>query len=561
MKRSTIAFLVAVHFLCGLHTAFSKTITHDEPWRLPAGILHWRTGRFDQEILSPPLTRLWAGIPGAIAGVNPVPEGKPPYDVRQFVFGVPDYRTWYLWGRAFNLAFSVGTLLIVIRWAEEWFGPWGARIAGLLCATCPNILAHASLVTTDAGLMFAFTAVLYALVRWLDRRSWGGAVTVGLLLGLAQTTKFSAVLLYPMVLPIWVVWRRSPQFASAALPRGVRWQMPVVLLLSLVGWNAGYLFQGFGQPLKDYAFMSQSLRSLQSLMQPVDSLPVPLPHDYLIGFDAQRAVMEQQHPVYLDGRWTLTGFRSYYLRTMQYKLPHVAQVLIVAGLLLLLFRRDPEGRRGLRLLTLWLPVVVLLGIASASAMQLGVRYVLPVLPLMFVTAAAAGRGLERWNPRVQQIAFAAAIVACGFSLRHHPHHLAYFNELTGGPVEGRYHLVDSNLDWGQDLHLVKQFMDREGIGKIGLVYFGTMPPDALGIDYEISPGWRPKPGWHAVSVNYVMGRPHLLAEPDGTSRAADLNEFAYFQQFKPVARLGYSIDVYRIGGEREEPETADVVNP
>ena len=108
------------------------------------------------------------------------------------------------------------------------------------------------------------------------------------------------------------------------------------------------------------------------------------------------------------------------------------------------------------------------------------------------------------------------------------------------------HLLDSNIDWGQDLLLLREFMDSENLDDIGLVYFGTVPPSADNIPYHIPPPWRAEPGWYAVSVNFVMGRPHQIRQPDGQHRAVDFNEFGYFRQFEPIATLGGSIDVYHI---------------
>jgi hypothetical protein len=152
-------------------------------------------------------------------------------------------------------------------------------------------------------------------------------------------------------------------------------------------------------------------------------------------------------------------------------------------------------------------------------------------------------------------------IGCLFSLRHHPHHLAYFNEAAGGPIGGREHLLDSNLDWGQDLHLVKAFMDEEGLDEIQLVYFGTLWPERLEIDYVVPSGNERTPGWYAVSVNYVMGRPHLVHLPDGGSRAVDFEEFAYLRGVEPVRTLGGSIDIYQLTGDDIAPGSQPDLHP
>src|SRR5207247_2123563 len=126
---------------------------------------------------------------------------------------------------------------------------------------------------------------------------------------------------------------------------------------------------------------------------------------------------------------------------------------------------------------------------NLSSLQLGVRYILPALPLLVLIAGQTGRWIGRADDRGRSriiVALAALTLA---SARFHPHHIAYFNELAGGPDGGRNHLVDSNLDWGQDLNGLRDWIDRNRVGEIGLAYFGSVPPAALGIRYHLPPSW------------------------------------------------------------------------
>ncbi len=103
-----------------------------------------------------------------------------------------------------------------------------------------------------------------------------------------------------------------------------------------------------------------------------------------------------------------------------------------------------------------------------------------------------------------------AVVSLG-GLLSHPFELAAFNLLAGGPDGGRYHLVDSNLDWGQDLGTLAKWMQQEQVDSIGLAYFGTVDPAAVGIHFREPPS-TPQPGLYAISVNFVMGRPHVILD-------------------------------------------------
>lgn len=539
-----IGLLLLLHVALGVHTASRKTITHDEIWHLPIGILNLQSRDFHFDDLNPPLTRMWAGLPGWVFGPE-MESGEGSSDIAlKYIRQHSGHRTWYIWGRVFNLMFSVATILIACKWAREWFGEAAAVMTALLGCTEPNLLAHSSLVTPDAGLMLGFTATLYLMSRWWDRPTWKLAILLGVTTGITQGTKFTAILLYVMIGIVGGLAIFRPRGEEKSR-RQVCLQWLTVLVVSLIVWNATYLFRGTGRLLASYSFQSQSMQSIQDLLEPIGQVPVLLPEAYMTGIDRQRSIMEQQHPVYLNGQWSLEGFKSYFVRTLQYKLSHGLQLLVIAGVALMLLRSG-QARR-LDIWVLWgLPCMLLLGIASLSSMQLGVRYVLPLLPVMILFASPVAEAIARQPSSIRWGLTSLIVLAALLPLRYHPHHLAYFNEAAGGPIGGRSHLLDSNLDWGQDLHLVREFMNKEGLEEIGLVYFGTLPPDILGLDYHIPPGRRPAPGWHAVSVNFVMGRPHVVIDPDGKGRPTDINEFGYFRAFEPVVTLGGSIDVYRI---------------
>src|SRR5690606_14227849 len=127
--------------------------------------------------------------------------------------------------------------------------------------------------------------------------------------------------------------------AVAAISRGLKKEQRrkvmgqgiLVLALSLFVLWLSYGFQGLFVPLKDYAFQSQSLRTIQALPL-ADLIFVPVPKDYLLGVDEQRSIMEGQHPVFLDGQWNVKGFPHYYWMTLLWKLPHVFQLLLLAGI-------------------------------------------------------------------------------------------------------------------------------------------------------------------------------------------------------------------------------------
>jgi hypothetical protein len=144
----------------------------------------------------------------------------------------------------------------------------------------------------------------------------------------------------------------------------------------------------------------------------------------------------------------------------------------------------------------------------------------------------------------------------------HPHSLAYFNELAGGPDKGHRHLLGSNIDWGQDLFRLKRWMEEHpDAAPVKVAYFNHIDPRIVGLDFELPPfgvadgpppagetalGFGPHPGYFAVSVRLVRG--NQAGPPDGRGgyRSAPFRTYEYFQQFRPIAKAGYSIFIYCI---------------
>ena len=578
---SVVACLI-VQALLAMDCARSWTPTHDEFWHLPIGLRMWTSGKLDDDVINPPLVRMWAAIPLALGGAHPGDAGAKP-DVGDigdaFWAANSDVRFWFLCGRLMIIPLATLTGLILALWGRAWYGERAAFLSVLLFSCCPTMIANAAIVTHDLPLATAWIATLFALVRFAERPSWRGALLFGAVLGVAQLTKLTAVLLGPVCVVVWFVLRwpvvRGEGNASLTTPthsvsedaRGIiaksssltqrvgvasraersvlaqQWLAAIIVALLVI--NASYLFRGTGTALKDVPFASGRMVAAQRALAIVGRCPVPLPRDYIAAFDRLAMDLERKHPVYLDGEWRDRPFARYYAAALSYKLPLSALVLILVASATLAWPR-PNSLDRRRAVCLLIAVAILPVLASGSANQIGIRYVLPTLPLLHLFAGQAARWLSESRRRVVWLIVWTATLTAPLALRFHPHHLAYFNVLAGGPSRGGWHLVDSNIDWGQDLHALKSFMDERQLHEIGLAYFGTVVPARIGINATPLPSRFPQPGWYAVSVNFVHGRPHALRDQNGDRTQVGIGEFGYFRFFEPVARIGYSIDVYHL---------------
>ena len=626
LVAAALAALLACHAALALTGLRRTSVTIDEFSHLPAGLSYWQRGTFALYHHNPPLVKMLAALPvlaarpvigydgsWAQAGATGYAPGHVEFGAEFMRANAGRYFELFDRGRCVIVALSVLGGLLVFLWGRDLWGAGGGLLAATLWAFDPNVLAHAGVVTTDVGAAVADLAAVYAYWRWLRAPAWRRAAAAGVVLGLALLVKFSALMLLPLLPAIaafrWLAAGRSRPGATdpgraagrngSAIPRPrvLAGQLLLVPALGLLVLNAGYGFEGTGRRLGSFPFLSPGLtvpraggedsrhpNALYRLLYAtrenrfartwLGRLPTPLPEHFVLGFDEQRFESNIGLPgggyaVYLCGEVRRTGWWYYDLVALAVKLPLGTWLLAAAALAAAVLRP------GLRLRwedeAAWaLPAaVVLVGMSLLTGLDLGVRYLLPMFPFLFIgcgrlagrfgdRGSAGGRG-ERAAILVIGAALVWNFVA---AVRTWPSYISYFNEAAGGPSGGHRYLIDSNLDWGQDLLELKRWLNRhpqpEGLA---LGYFGTVHPGIAGIRYRLPPrdprvvpaGRRLpgeldglRPGTYAVSVNFVQGLPHRMMGAGAAPVPVDQDALGYFRALRPIARAGYSIWIYRL---------------
>jgi hypothetical protein len=201
---------------------------------------------------------------------------------------------------------------------------------------------------------------------------------------------------------------------------------------------------------------------------------------------------------------------------------------------------------------LLVPMLLFFGVMTRAPVNIGVRYVLPVYPLLFVLASRVVTIFTGRAWAMPCLVVLALMFTAVSTLRVMPHQLAYFNELVGGPEQGYRYLSDSNVDWGQDLKRVKAFTEQEGVPIIYLSYFGTAPPAYYGIPYQYVPGswpleWPPPPDLVPAELRRKLLIISVVNLHEISSHDDPL--FTWLHKRKPVARIGYSMFVYDLSGD------------
>ena len=390
----------------------------------------------------------------------------------------------------------------VYLWSYSLYGKWSAILAVILFSFCPNILANARLITPDITLTtFAFIT-LYCFWRLLRDNRIRDAVLGGICFGLALLSKFTSVLLFPICILLMVLWGMKQKTLNTRH----------CLLFAAIG--IGILFLGYGMNLGPY-------------------------------FDGILFQQEQagDHWGFLMGKYSTSGWWYYFIVAFLVKTP-IAMMVFLAISLVLFVGKTPKGM-WINEMFLLIPAATIFCFFSLNHKTIGLRYILPIYPFLFVFASRAAQSFLS-NKMLTGLSVALIGWYVGASCCIHPHYLAYFNELAGGPDNGYKYLADSNLDWGQDLKGLKSYMQQHGISRIYLSYFGTDSPARYGISYDWLPGnglpnpdpekheFAPK-GWVAISATNLQG-----------VYLGNKNMYAWFRERKPVAKIGYSIFIYKM---------------
>lgn len=562
------------HACVQIHLAWMDSDTIDEPAHLVAGVAYVRHGTFRLYKVNPPLSRIVQGLFLLDTPLDTSMIVEPTYHGERREMGVGDmfaeahaeqYRVLMLRARLGSIVFDLLGGLLVWEWANRAFGrPCGLVALTLWCVN-PFVLAHGHLATPDVAAAVLTLAAARSFRAYLDAPSWPLAAAVGATLGLAQLTKFTLVLLYPLWLILWLT-----VLVPARSPRRIVGQGLFALTLSLLVLNAGYLFQDFGQRLERFRFLSSKLgrfapETLDSLYGPTNalggtwlgSLPVPLPAPYVEGIDLQARDFDRYAAngtaFFAAGRWVEGGRYYYYFYGFLVKSPLALFALLAVAAGLLWHR--PVNQIDLTLL-LAVPLVVLLFVSAQTGMNKHIRYVLPMLPFLTVLAAASGKVWHQANPwpRLLVGLLLGWSVLAGVRACRDP--LAYFNEAVGGPRGGVRCLSGSNVDWGQGRYRLRDWLDAHPeFRPVAVACYGAKESAFANLaNAEALPGpdeqrqLGPRPGRFAVSVRILQGD-------------VGYREYAYFQRFEPVATAGDSVWIFDVSLREANQVRADLGLP
>ena len=505
--------VIAAARVVATYGVFSNTF--DEPIHLAAGMEWLEHGTYTTDVMHPPLARSAIALGPFLAGIrttqkNGIAAG------REALYADGRYSRNLALARLGVLPFLIAAIVGMWLWATSLYGPVVGAVAALLMTTTPAVLAHGGLATTDMPLVAGLTFALHSLSRWFDRPSWQRGVVAGATGGLAALCKLSAIpylaaCLLAFATVRWLIGKRSGGSVRTTPPHTPRTLIVPSIVAGLTVW-AGY---GFSVG-----------RRLTSVVP--GGVPLVAPEIFVgLGFVAIHSVGGRG--AYLLGNYSTHGWWYFFPIAIAVKTPIPLLVLGIGGIAATIKRAVATA--DWHVLAPAAAISAILAVAMIVRINIGVRHVLPIYPLLAMVAAYALVEIwdsSRWRGAGRALAAALVVWQVGTSARAHPDYLAYFNEFAGSRPERI--LLDSDLDWGQDLLRLADTVRVRRIPSLSTVYWGTADVTRHGLPnvHLLQPNERVT-GWVAVS--------EMIASRNDPGFAG----YRWLNAYSPVARVGKSI--------------------
>jgi 4-amino-4-deoxy-L-arabinose transferase-like glycosyltransferase len=483
-----------------------ETHTIDEPVHIACGLEWWQKGSYTYENQHPPLSRI------AVAFGPWLLNAKPAQDKWGFdIYGqTASYDALLTAARAGVLPFFPLLCFGVWTWTRRLAGPRAAFLAVLLTCLNPIVLGHSSLATTDLVLTAMLLLSCAAWSAWIRRPAILTAIPLGLAIGFGLASKLTFLLFFPLC-ALAILACERPRLSWRDLP-----SLMLTIAIALIALWSTFRFQVDPYPLHGFANAIVEVR-----------------YHNLEG-----------HQSYLLGEARRFGWWYFFPLVLLLKSP---LALLTPAIL---SARHVQWPLRPQLAPLLCAVAMLLAVVP-SHLNIGIRHILPIFPLLAIAAAftmddwlAIQPELTRWKPL---LVFALGAWLVIDLARAWPGYIAYFNPLArGAPEKIR---VDSDLDWGQGVKELARWQKAKGLTEpIGFYFFAGSDPVRHGVNWRAISPWTPSTGWIAVSATALK----MCREepPKGESRPA----WWWLRGLEPAARVGGNV-IFFVSKDRRASAT------
>lgn len=529
-----VVLFLSLHFLMAFSSAITESPTSDEPLFITGGYNYWQEKDYRINSEAGILIQRWISLPLIFQNL------KYPYfeneSLKKDGWNIADHFLYKIGNnpelmvassRLMVMALSVVLGLAVYLLSKSIFGKTGGIISLSLYAFSPSILASARLATSDLITSLAFLIAIWTFWKMIQKISIYTVLLSSLALSFLFLSKMSAFIIIPvnMILIVIFLLRKTPLYICVG-NRTIKvsdqhMQLAGIISASavnfLVVFISIWMFYGFrysmlkdeqnNRPAAEWNWKTFTADSgIEGKIANFARKNKLLPEAYLYGFSFVMKHSKQRNS-FLNGQYCRTGWWYFFPYAFLVKTPIPLLLIIIFSIIVLCFVKTKTFQEGACFLKNKPPLnlydlspfivfmVVYFLFAMTSHINIGHRHILPVYPCFFTLAGALSITFIGSNPFLKLIKILTFMLLFWFSfesLKILPHYLAYFNQFAGGPKNGYKHLVDSSLDWGQDLKGLKKWIDKKKLNETGspniyLSYFGTANIDYYGLKIKKLP--------------------------------------------------------------------------
>lgn len=553
-------FLVALLSSKGAFGDPGDSGTVDEIAHIPSGYTYVADQDFRLNPEHPPLAKALAGLPLVLKNfrgpeTNWSWEGLNQWESGWYMIyhAGNDPKEVFFWSRLPMMLLMVLLGIILFKWAKELYGSKVGLIVLLLYAFYPDVLAHGRLVTTDVAAALGYTLAVYFFDRLTREITWRNILYASLALALAQLLKFSAFLLF-IIFFILVIVKSIMERKQGGFLRQF-WVMFksffAVSFLSLIFvWIAYIPFVFNMSPEITHRVIDVNLSSgpgvafFRNILHSLEGNVITraIGH-YLLGMVMVVVRVEGGNNTFILGHLSDKAISWYFPVAWLLKTSITIIVGTFLSLAYLVWRFPRDQKNKWLLAVILMPVIVYWGFTLKGSLNIGIRHLMPTVPFVLLLIGFFVKDLlAKRNVWTNAAVGVFLVYFVGSTLWHYPNFIAYFNEFT--PKDQRYtRLIDSSLDWGQDLLRLKKYIEENKINSIKIDYFGgSVPSYYISQAQEWHSSYGPTTGWLAVSATFYQSS-KLTGAKEGTW------SYEWLDKFEPKEIIGGSILVFNISSD------------
>ncbi len=491
-------------------------------------------------------------IEGARENSKLFEENHPPFEIqKKLLFSDPGITEQMIaLPKLMALLFGMLGALLVYFASRKIFGKLGAFISLLAYCLCPEILAHSTIASSDIFVSIAFFACIASFWRLSHCLNFASIALFAVSLAFLCLSKMSFIIIAP-VLPAIVllriisgipptieIFRKAPQKVKSGailMPLLIACLLSVLAAYAMIWTAYGFKYEMRGETASKEAAWNRLFEKTGAAGQicrfarDARIAPESFTYGFLSVYEASK-----QRYAFMNGELANNGWWNFFLYSFILKTPLPLIILLGIALYSIFsckINPRPEagevcelrgfsGNKYLYELSPYMLFIVLYMIfAISSRINIGHRHLLPIYPPIFLICGAcsifAAKNVRGLFAPARIAILLTLLWLLAESIFISPHFLAYFNQLAGGPKNGYKHLVDSSLDWGQDLKPLSVWLknNRKPGEPLYLSYFGFDSPERFDMDAKLLPGYHAfdregkfslKPGIYAVSATMLQ---------------------------------------------------------